>query len=60
MVEGDRLGQSFKVASSVNQRTANGKSDGIMEMPRDGKAVMKILESMGVEEYEPRVIHQVS
>ena len=60
MVEGDRLGQSFKVASSVKQGTANGKSDGIMEMPRDGKAVMKILESMGVEEYEPRVIHQVS
>ena len=60
MVEGDRLEQSFKVASSVKQGTANGKSDGIMEMPRDGKAVMKILESMGVEQYEPRVIHQVS
>ena len=60
MVEGDRTGPNLKVANTVKQGTANGKSDGTMEMPRDGKAVMKILESMGVEEYEPRVIHQVS
>ncbi|CAI9114417.1 OLC1v1015135C1 [Oldenlandia corymbosa var. corymbosa] len=28
------------------------------EMPRDAKIVKSLLKSMGVEEYEPRVIHQ--
>lgn len=28
------------------------------DMPRDAKIVKSLLKSMGVEEYEPRVVHQ--
>lgn len=31
---------------------------GEQDMPRDAKIVKSLLKSMGVEEYEPRVIHQ--
>lgn len=31
---------------------------GEQEMPRDAKIVKTLLKSMGVEEYEPRVLHQ--
>uniref|UniRef100_A0A1S4E4D8 Uncharacterized protein n=3 Tax=Cucumis melo TaxID=3656 RepID=A0A1S4E4D8_CUCME len=33
-------------------------SDGDEELPRDAKIVKTLLKSMGVEDYEPRVIHQ--
>lgn len=32
--------------------------EGEEELPRDAKIVKSLLKSMGVEEYEPRVIHQ--
>ncbi|OVA03800.1 Transcription initiation factor TAFII31 [Macleaya cordata] len=34
------------------------KEDGDEELPRDAKIVKSLLKSMGVGEYEPRVIHQ--
>uniref|UniRef100_A0A7N0ZUY0 Transcription initiation factor TFIID subunit 9 n=1 Tax=Kalanchoe fedtschenkoi TaxID=63787 RepID=A0A7N0ZUY0_KALFE len=33
-------------------------SDGDEDLPRDAKIVKTLLKSMGVEDYEPRVIHQ--
>ncbi|KAK6914691.1 Transcription initiation factor TAFII31 [Dillenia turbinata] len=33
-------------------------AEGEEDMPRDAKIVKSLLKSMGVEEYEPRVIHQ--
>ncbi|KAL5583648.1 hypothetical protein UlMin_016090 [Ulmus minor] len=33
-------------------------ADGDEELPRDAKIVKSLLKSMGVEDYEPRVIHQ--
>uniref|UniRef100_A0A2P2JF89 Transcription initiation factor TFIID subunit 9 n=1 Tax=Rhizophora mucronata TaxID=61149 RepID=A0A2P2JF89_RHIMU len=33
-------------------------ADGEEELPRDAKLVKSLLRSMGVEDYEPRVIHQ--
>ncbi|CAL1376426.1 unnamed protein product [Linum trigynum] len=33
-------------------------AEGDEEMPRDAKIVKSLLKSMGVEDYEPRVIHQ--
>ncbi|CAN0906963.1 Transcription initiation factor TFIID subunit 9 [Linum grandiflorum] len=33
-------------------------AEGDEQMPRDAKIVKSLLKSMGVEEYEPRVIHQ--
>ncbi|CAH2068647.1 unnamed protein product [Thlaspi arvense] len=33
-------------------------ADGEEDLPRDAKIVKALLKSMGVEEYEPRVVHQ--
>ena len=33
-------------------------AEGDEQMPRDAKIVKSLLKSMGVEDYEPRVIHQ--
>lgn len=33
-------------------------AEGDEELPRDAKIVKSLLKSMGVEDYEPRVIHQ--
>lgn len=33
-------------------------ADGDEDLPRDAKIVKSLLKSMGVEDYEPRVIHQ--
>lgn len=33
-------------------------ADGDEDMPRDAKIVKTLLKSMGVDEYEPRVVHQ--
>lgn len=35
-----------------------GEGSGEEDMPRDAKIVKSLLKSMGVEDYEPRVIHQ--
>ncbi|KAL5714356.1 Transcription initiation factor TFIID subunit 9 [Ranunculus cassubicifolius] len=36
----------------------DNKSEGEDDLPRDAKIVKSLLKSMGVKEYEPRVIHQ--
>ena len=33
-------------------------AEGDEDLPRDAKIVKSLLKSMGVEDYEPRVIHQ--
>ncbi|KAF5931759.1 hypothetical protein HYC85_027930 [Camellia sinensis] len=38
--------------------TAKQMADGDENMPRDAKIVKTLLKSMGVDEYEPRVVHQ--
>lgn len=35
-----------------------GMAEGEEELPRDAKIVKSLLKSMGVDDYEPRVIHQ--
>ena len=35
-----------------------GEGSGEEDMPRDAKIVKSLLKSMGVEDFEPRVIHQ--
>ncbi|XP_050947661.1 transcription initiation factor TFIID subunit 9 isoform X1 [Cucumis melo] len=44
--------------SCVVEKVSKEMSDGDEELPRDAKIVKTLLKSMGVEDYEPRVIHQ--
>ena len=47
-----QVGGVDEVASAPNK---DGVEDG--GMPRDAKIIMQILDEMGVEDYEPRVVH---
>ena len=39
-------------------KTVKEMAEGDEDLPRDAKIVKSLLKSMGVEDYEPRVIHQ--
>jgi len=46
------------LACNACYRQAESMAEGEEDMPRDAKIVKSLLKSMGVEDYEPRVVHQ--
>lgn len=51
------MGESGGVVTTVKEGTVVEEGDG-EDVPRDAKIVKTLLRSMGVREYEPRVVHQ--
>lgn len=48
----------IKLIANVELSSWRTMAEGDEDLPRDAKIVKSLLKSMGVEDYEPRVIHQ--